>query len=343
MRVLVTGGAGYIGSHACKALAAAGHEPIVYDNFRTGHRWAVKWGPLERGNICDASRLADVMRRWRPEAVMHFAALAYIGESVLKPDLYYQTNVVGTCTLLDAMRLSDVNRIVFSSTCATYGAPRSMPIVETSPQVPVNPYGLSKLAAEAILRDHAETFGVAATALRYFNAAGADPDGEIGEEHDPEPHLLPLALQVALGRRSRLSIFGEDYDTPDGTCVRDYVHVTDLAAAHLTALETAAEGTFAAYNLGTGSGASVREVIAAVAEVTGRPVPARSAPRRPGDPPTLVADATLAHQALRWRARYQLRDMVESAWNWMTENRSRVGLRALSTPIPARGRKATKV
>jgi UDP-glucose-4-epimerase GalE len=334
LRVLVTGGAGYIGSHACKALARAGHEPIAYDNLRTGHRWAVKWGPLEHGDIGDAPRLAEILRRHQPQAVMHFAALAYVGESVAQPDLYYRTNVSGTVTLLDAMRQQGVERLVFSSTCATYGSPAALPIVETSPQRPVNPYGRSKLMVEEILRDYANAFGLNATALRYFNAAGADPDGEIGEEHDPEPHLLPLVLQAALGARPQIDVYGEDYDTPDGTCVRDYIHVTDLAAAHVAALERIGDG-FAAFNLGTGSGASVRQVIAAAERVTGRTIPVRSSSRRVGDPPALLADASQARDTLAWRPQHEHLDtMIETAWRWMTEHRAKVGLQNLAPKPP---------
>ena len=319
MRVLVTGGAGYVGSHACKALARAGHTPIVYDNLRTGHRWAVKWGPLEHGDITDAARLIDALRKHRPDAVMHFAALAYVGESVVEPNLYYRNNVAGTLTLLDAMRAADVGKLVFSSTCATYGAPAATPIAETAPQQPVNPYGRSKLMVEEILRDYAAAFPLSAVALRYFNAAGADLDGEIGEAHDPEPHLIPLVLQTALGLRDHIEVYGDDYDTADGTCVRDYIHVADLARAHVAALERGRANGFAAYNLGTGRGASVKAVIDTARRVTGRNIAVRIGPRRAGDPPVLVADARMAGSALDWRPEHDsLEVMIKSAWRWMS-------------------------
>lgn len=323
MRVLVAGGAGYIGSHTCKALAEAGHLPIVYDNLHTGHEWAVKWGPLERGDLNDPAALGAAMRRHRPEAVVDFAALAYVGDSMKEPTQYYRANVAGTIALLEAMRAHDIPSIVFSSTCATYGVPARMPIVETMTQDPINPYGRSKRMAEEILRDACAAHGLGAIALRYFNAAGADPDGQLGEEHDPEPHLIPLVLQTALGMRSSIAIFGTDYDTPDGTCVRDYVHVSDLASAHVAALESCRAGRFAAYNLGTGRGASITEVVTRAREVTGRPIRAEAAARRPGDPPFLVADASLALQALSWKSSHSdLGHIIETAWRWMTTHRA---------------------
>jgi UDP-arabinose 4-epimerase len=322
---LVTGGAGYIGSHTCKALAQAGHTPIVYDHLRTGHAWAVKWGPLEQGDINDPAALGVVLRRYRPEAVLNFAALAYVSESMREPLLYYRANVGGMITLLETMRAHDVGSIVFSSTCATYGLPPSLPIVETMAQNPINTYGRSKRMAEEILRDACAAHGLGAIALRYFNAAGADPDGELGEEHDPEPHLIPLVLQTALGVRSRISIFGTDYETPDGTCIRDYVHVTDLASAHVAAITACRPGQFSAYNLGTGQGASINEVIARAREITGKAIPADAEARRAGDPPILVADASLAKRALKWTPRHSdLGSIIQSAWNWMAEHRARV-------------------
>ena len=323
MRVLVAGGAGYIGSHTCKALAEAGHVPIVYDNLHTGHEWAVKWGPFERGDLNDPAALGAAMRRHRPEAVVDFAALAYVGDSMKEPTQYYRANVAGTITLLEAMRTHDIGSIVFSSTCATYGVPASMPIVETMAQDPINAYGRSKRMAEEILRDACAAHGVGAIALRYFNAAGADPDGQLGEEHDPESHLIPLVLQTALGLRPSIAIFGTDYATPDGTCVRDYVHVSDLASAHVAALEACRAGRFAAYNLGTGHGASITEVVTRAREITGRPIRTEAAARRPGDPPVLVADASLALQALSWKAsRSDLGHIIETAWRWMTTHRA---------------------
>lgn len=317
MRVLVTGGAGYIGSHACKALAVAGHEPISYDNLSTGHDWAVRWGPLETGDILDLDRLSQVVQRHRPDAVMHFAALAYVGVSVRDPGSYHRTNVVGTLNLLDAARSAGVPGFVFSSSCATYGVPKRVPITVDTPQQPVNPYGWTKLAGERMLSEHCAAYGLGAVALRYFNAAGADPDGLIGEDHDPETHLIPLALDVAAGRRPHLDIFGDDYPTPDGTCVRDYVHVGDLADAHVRALEACKAGAMRAVNLGVGRGYSVREVVDTVRRVTGRDVPIRLAPRRAGDPPALVADVSSATEQLDWTARWtDLDAIIESAWRW---------------------------
>jgi UDP-arabinose 4-epimerase len=322
--VLVAGGAGYIGSHTCKALAQAGHTPIVYDSLRTGHAWAVKWGPLEQGDLNDPATLAGVMRRHRPEAVINFAALAYVGESMKEPTLYYRTNVAGIVTLLETMRAEGVGSIVFSSSCATYGVPPQLPIVETMGQVPINTYGRSKLMAEHILRDACAAHGVGAIALRYFNAAGADAEGDLGEEHDPETHLIPLVLQAALGNHPRIAIFGTDYDTPDGTCIRDYIHVTDLASAHVAALAACRPGQFAAYNLGTGRGASINEVIVRAREITGRAIPADAEARRPGDPPILVADASLARTALNWSPRHSdLGNIIDDAWRWMTKYRTR--------------------
>ena len=325
LRVLVTGGAGYIGSHACKALASAGHTPIAFDNLRTGHRWAVKWGPLEHGDITDAAQVNEVLRRTKPDAVMHFAALAYVGESVSQPNLYYRTNVGGTLALLEAMRHKRIEKFVFSSTCATYGEPESLPIRETAEQRPVNPYGRSKLMAEEILRDYVSAYSLSAVALRYFNAAGADVQGEIGEEHDPEPHLIPLVLQTALGLRPHIEIYGEDYETADGACVRDYVHVSDIARAHVAAVERGVVNGFAAFNLGTGHGSSVKEVIEAARRVTGRTIAVKSAPRRQGDPPVLVADASLAEAVLGWAPEEGELDLIiESAWRWMSEHRFKV-------------------
>jgi UDP-arabinose 4-epimerase len=322
MRVLVAGGAGYIGSHTCKALVEAGHTPIVYDNLHTGHAWAVKWGAFERGDLNDAGTLGAVLKKHRPEAVINFAALAYVGDSTREPTLYYRVNVGGMLTLIETMRLHDVGSIVFSSSCATYGVPERVPIVEDTRQLPINPYGRTKLVGEMILRDACAAHGLAAVALRYFNAAGADAAGEIGEEHDPETHLIPLVLQAAAGTRPAISVFGNDYDTPDGTCIRDYIHVTDLAAAHVAALFACTPGRFAAYNLGTGHGASIDEVIDQVRRITGRKIAVIQAARREGDPPRLVADASLAATGLRWRpAHSDPENIIRTAWRWMTEHR----------------------
>ena len=320
--VLVTGGAGYIGSHACKALAQAGYTPVTYDNLVYGHPWAAKWGPLEEGDIADRPRLDGVLRRYKPVAVMHFAAYAYVGESVEDPGKYYRNNVAGTLTLLEAMRDHSIENFVFSSTCATYGVPEQVPIVETHPQCPVNPYGSSKLMIEQILRDFEQAHGLRSIALRYFNAAGADPEGRIGEDHDPETHLIPLVLDAALGRRPHITIFGEDYDTPDGTCIRDYIHVDDLADAHILALRALHNGAGStAYNLGNGQGFSVREVIDQARSVTGCNIETRVGPRRPGDPPRLIGDATKIKQDLDWRpASADLNEILRTAWRWHSKH-----------------------
>ncbi|WP_431857379.1 UDP-glucose 4-epimerase GalE [Azospirillum sp.] len=317
---LVTGGAGYIGSHICKLLARRGHRPVTYDNLSRGHRGAVRWGPLEEGDLNDAARLREVLHRWRPDGVFHFAALAYVGESTGDPGLYYRNNVVGTLSLLEAMRDAGVERIVFSSTCATYGLPVRPLIEETDPQRPINPYGRSKLMVESMLRDFAAAYGTRPLIVRYFNAAGADPEGEIGERHDPEPHAVPLAIQAARGRIPRFQVLGTDYDTPDGSAVRDYVHVWDLAEAHCAAMERLESGhSGEAVNLGTGVGTSVLELLAAVGRVSGRRVPVAHAARRPGDPPSLVANAGHANAVLGWRPRYRgIDDIVRTAWDWHT-------------------------
>jgi UDP-arabinose 4-epimerase len=317
--VLVTGGAGYIGSHACKALAASGFLPVTFDNLSTGHGWAVQWGPLERGDILDEALFLQILRKYQPVAVMHFAARAYVGESVERPRDYYRTNVQGTLSLLGAMIKGGVNRFIFSSSCSTYGLPRVLPVDESQPAQPVSPYGFTKVACERMLADFEQAYGLQYMALRYFNAAGADAEGEIGELHEPETHLIPLALMAADGRLPRLEIYGEDYPTPDGTCIRDYVHVSDLAAGHVQSLRALLEGEARGlFNLSTGRGASVREVIEAVERVTGRPVPVAVAPRRPGDAVELVADTTKARQQLGWAPSYtQLDRIVETAWAWM--------------------------
>jgi UDP-arabinose 4-epimerase len=318
MNILVTGGAGYIGSHACKALAKAGYTPIAFDNLVYGHKWAVKWGPLEIGDIADRKRLDAVIEQYQPEAVMHFAAYAYVGESVENPGKYYRNNVSGTLTLIEAMRDHGIDKLIFSSTCATYGIPEQVPITEDHPQKPINPYGMSKLMIEQILQDFDHAHGLRSISLRYFNAAGADPDGEIGESHDPETHLIPLVLDAAAGIRPVITVFGDDYDTPDGTCIRDYIHVSDLADAHLLALQALESGAGTiAYNLGNGIGFSVREVIQAVERVTRRAVPFEIGPRREGDPSHLVGDAGLAQRELGWRPfQYDLERIVSTASNF---------------------------
>jgi UDP-arabinose 4-epimerase len=316
--VLVTGGAGYIGSHACKALARAGYVPVTYDNLSRGHRHAVRWGPLVEGDVGDQMAVVAALQLHAVSSVMHFAAFAYVGESGTDPALYYRNNVNGTLTLLDAMREAGVDRIVFSSTCATYGMPDNVPIVETMPQRPVNAYGETKLAIERALYWYGGAYGLRSVALRYFNAAGCDRDGEIGEEHDPETHLIPLTLRAALGSGPAISIFGTDYPTPDGTAIRDYIHVEDLASAHVRALEyLVGGGASTAVNLATGRGYSVREIVAAVAKAVGHDVPQRETPRRPGDPPALVADPGLARSLLGWQAeRSDLDTIIRTALAW---------------------------
>ncbi|HEV2188174.1 MAG TPA: UDP-glucose 4-epimerase GalE [Stellaceae bacterium] len=316
--VLVTGGAGYIGSHACKALAAAGYIPVTYDNLSRGHRHAVRWGPLVEGDIADQATISATLKTHRITSVMHFAAFAYVGESGTDPALYYRNNVSGTLSLLDAMRAVEVDRIVFSSSCATYGLPDSVPIRETVPQLPVNPYGETKLAIERVLRWYRPAYGLRSVALRYFNAAGCDRGGEIGEEHDPETHLIPLVLRAALGTAPPVQVLGTDYPTPDGTAIRDYIHVDDLAAAHVRALQyLAAGGDSTAVNLATGNGYSVRQIIAAVTKAVGDAVPHREAPRRAGDPPALVADPSLAAEVLGWRAGCSdLNTIIKTALAW---------------------------
>jgi UDP-glucose-4-epimerase GalE len=321
--ILVTGGGGYVGSHACKALAAAGCTPVVYDNLGRGHRELVRWGPLEVGDVCDGARLDEVFAKHRPEAVMHFAAFAYVGESVEDPALYYRNNVGGTLELLEAMRRAGVGALVFSSTCATYGVPDRMPITEGTPQRPINPYGTTKLVIEHVLRDFDAAYGLRSVSLRYFNAAGCDPDGEAGEIHDPEPHLIPRVLMAAAGELPQVDIFGTDYPTPDGTCLRDYIHVADLAQGHVQALDHLQRGgATTAVNLGTGRAFSVREVIAAAERVTGRRIQVRAGPRRPGDPPVLVADATRARTLFGFAPRFtEIEPIVATAWRWHTRKR----------------------
>ena len=317
-KILVTGGAGYIGSHTCKLLAHQGYEPVVFDNLVYGHEWAVKWGPFEKGDLLDKHRIAQVMSKYAPQAVIHFAAYAYVGESVEIPGKYYENNVYGTLNLLEAMRAADVRRIVFSSTCATYGIPTKIPIPEDHPQVPINPYGASKMMVERIIDDYEQAYGIRSVVLRYFNAAGADPDAEIGEDHDPETHLIPLILDVALGRREQVAIYGADYDTPDGTCIRDFIHVIDLGDAHLRALNHLhSNGKSLKLNLGNGHGSSVREVIDQAEKVTGRSINTMVAGRRSGDPPRLVGDATRARKSLGWEPKYgRLETILQHAWHW---------------------------
>jgi len=317
-RILVTGGAGYIGSHTCKALHTAGHTPIVFDNLSNGHRDAVRWGPFEQGDVTDADHLRDVFRTHIPDAVIHFAGLIEVSHSVADPQSFHRNNVEGTRNLLAIMAEADVQKIVFSSTAAVYGTPECVPIPEDAPTRPVNPYGETKLAVEQLLAEAAQQNALGYVALRYFNAAGADPEGGLGERHDPETHLIPLVLQVALGQRDGIQVFGDDYPTPDGTAVRDYVHVCDLAAAHIASLDylTRHSEPLVA-NLGTGTGYSVREIIAACRNITGHDIPHRDAPRRVGDPAQLVATPGRARDVLGWSPlQSDLDTIIRTAWTW---------------------------
>lgn len=316
--ILVTGGAGYIGSHTCKLLHSMGYIPVVLDNLVYGHRSFVQWGPLVEGDINDPLVLERIFLQYSPRAVIHFAAFAYVGESMTEPAKYYQNNVSGTLSLLEAMRKNSCNHMVFSSSCATYGLPESLPINEQHPQSPISPYGRSKLMVEEILQDYDRAYGVKSVALRYFNAAGADPEGQIGEDHTPETHLIPLTIYSALGRNKSIEVFGTDYPTSDGTAIRDYIHVDDLADAHVRSLEFLDAGQKSdSFNLGTGSGSSVQQVIDAVGLEAGCPVPVVYSARRPGDPPVLVADACKAQEILGWRADHSdLAGIISSAWKW---------------------------
>ncbi|HIT03703.1 MAG TPA: UDP-glucose 4-epimerase GalE [Candidatus Caccocola faecipullorum] len=315
---VVTGGAGYVGSHCCKELAKAGYNPVTVDNLFRGHRELVKWGPFCECDVLDTERLSKIFEEYRPEAVFHFAGLTYVGESVEHPEDYYRVNTAGTLSLLSAMMRGGCDKIIFSSTAATYGNPLYTPIDEKHPQSPINPYGASKLFIERMMEDFSSAHGIKFAALRYFNASGADPECETGELHEPETHLIPLIIFAALGRRADIKIFGRDYDTPDGTAVRDYVHVTDLASAHLKALEKLkSDGKNLKLNLGTGSGYSVLEVIKSVERVSVKKVPAHDAPRRAGDPPVLVADSTAAQQTLGWQLKHSsIDEIVETAIRW---------------------------
>lgn len=316
--VLVTGGAGYIGSHTCKALYEKGFHLVVYDNLIYGHRDFVKWGILEEGDIADQSRIESVIKKYNPAAVIHFAAFAYVGESIDKPLKYYKNNVTGTLTLLDAMRKHGVSKIVFSSSCATYGMPQEIPITENHPQNPISPYGRTKLMVEEILKDFDKAYSTKYINLRYFNAAGADPNTEIGEWHEPETHLIPLLLTDAIGKYGGTKIYGTDYDTPDGTCIRDYIHVTDLADAHVLALEYLFNSSKSrAFNLGNGKGFSVRDIVETIKKVTRKNIKTIDWKRRDGDPPILIGSSENAIRELKWTPKYNDIDtIIETAWKW---------------------------
>jgi len=318
MRVLVVGGAGYIGSHMVKMLLGAGHEVVTLDNLSSGHRDAVLGGTFVEGDLADPECLSRVFEQHQPEAVMHFASYIQVGESVRKPDIYYRNNVTNTLNLLDVMLKFNVNKFIFSSTAAVFGEPDYVPIDEAHPNRPLNPYGRSKWMIEQVLADYSKAFDLRSVCLRYFNAAGADPEGQLGERHDPETHLIPLILQAASGRRDNIQVFGRDYDTPDGTCIRDYIHIVDLCSAHLAALEYLTKGGSSDYfNLGNGSGFSVQEVIDAVQKVSGKQVTVINGPRREGDPARLVADAKRARSILAWQPTYTALDTIVShAWQW---------------------------
>lgn len=322
MKVLVTGGAGYIGSHTCKALAQQGIVPVVLDNFVRGHEWAVQWGPCYRADLSETKKISEILTQEKIEAVLHFAAYAYVGESVSKPLMYYRNNVLGTLSLLESMRMADVSKILLSSTCAIYGVSENFPIEETFPQKPINPYGKTKWMVERILEDYGSSHGLSAVSLRYFNASGADVDLQIGEDHVPETHLIPLAIEAAYSGK-KLMIYGGDYPTPDGTCIRDYIHVTDLADAHVLGLRRLVAGKegLEVFNLGTGQGASVKQVILEVERITQRRIAVQLGDRRVGDPPELVASGDLAKMTLGWKPRFSnLGEIIDSSHRWYRQH-----------------------
>lgn len=319
---MVVGGAGYIGSHMCKCLAKNGYIPIILDNLDFGHQEAVKWGTFVKGSLADSKLLNQIFSDFHIAAVMHFAAFCYVGESVLQPSRYYRNNVANTLSLLETMVKRKVSNIIFSSSCATYGEPEHLPITEQHPQNPINPYGRSKLMVEQILDDFSAAYGLESVVLRYFNAAGADPECELGEDHTPETHLIPLILQTALGKRESILVFGDNYPTKDGTCIRDYIHIVDLVNAHLLALERLLNGLPGGkYNLGNGSGYSVKEVIETAQNVTGRSIPVRIVEKRPGDPSVLVGSGEKAANELGWKPEFpDLYSIIKTAWNWHKNN-----------------------
>lgn len=320
-KILVVGGAGYIGSHTCLLLAERGYEPVVYDNLSNGHEEFVHWGPFEKGDIRDRARLDEVIAKHKPKAVMHFAALIEVGESVKEPVAFYDNNVIGALTLLSAALNAGIDAFVFSSTCATYGLPERVPLDEEHPQAPINPYGRTKLIIEQALKDFGTYKDLRSVILRYFNAAGADFEGRIGEWHTPETHAIPLAIDAALGRREGFKVFGTDYDTRDGTCVRDYIHVLDLADAHVRAVDyLLSGGKSVELNLGTGTGTTVKELLNTISEISGRPFPVTYTDRREGDSTTLVANNDKAREVLGWDPKYTLKDIIGSAWKWHSKH-----------------------
>jgi len=319
VRILVTGGAGYVGSACLRYILAQGHDAVALDNLAEGHQSAVGEGRLVVGDIADTKLVAQTLREMQADAVMHFAAATYVGESVTNPEYHYRNNIGGTLSLLNAMREAGVKRMLFSSTCATYGMSSQEPMTEDTPQSPFSPYARTKLAVEWMIRDFAHAYGMGFTLLRYFNASGASPDGRFGEYHNPETHLIPLVLEVPLGRRDRIKVFGNDYPTPDGTCIRDYVHVDDLASAHLLAIDATKPDTAEVFNIGTGNGQSVMEIISACERVTGKAIPVEVVDRRPGDPPALVANPTKLKTQLGWVPKYtSIDDTIATAWRWHT-------------------------
>lgn len=324
MNVLVTGGAGYIGSHTSKVLRESGYTPIVFDDLSTGNRWSVKWGPLVVGNLSQTESLEEVLRQYNVDAVIHFAASAYVGESMKNPEKYFFNNISNTLSLLSAMMSRGLTKFVYSSSCAVYGLPQFLPINEMHPKRPISPYGESKLIVERILQWYGELRGLSWASLRYFNAAGADPEGDIGEYHVPETHLIPLAIETALEKRACLEVYGIDYDTPDGTAVRDYVHVSDLAKAHILSLEHLLDGgNNISLNLGTGNGLSVGQILSVVERVSGRKIRVKNVERRIGDPPILIADANGAQEVLGWKPAFVTPDkLIETAWRWHSSLRS---------------------
>jgi UDP-glucose 4-epimerase len=323
--ILVTGGAGYIGSHAVKELGRKGYQPLVYDNLSTGHRWAVRKDKLIAGDLADISLVRQILQQDRPIAVMHFAASSLVSESIERPELYFRNNVINTFNLLEAMLSNKVRYFIFSSTAAVYGNPHQIPIPEDHPLEPVNPYGEGKVFVEKALHWYKETHDLRYVSLRYFNAAGADPEGELGEMHDPETHLIPRILEVAAGKRPFIEVYGTDYDTPDGTCIRDYIHVNDLAQAHILALEALLNGHQSrVYNLGNQRGFSVKDVLEAARGVTGHPLPTKESPQRAGDPPVLVASSERIKKELGWKPHYaDLKTILETAWGWIQGGQGR--------------------